>query len=148
MEMRLADNFLLSEFTNSQTATRRGIDNTPPEGVVSNLRVTAAMLQAIRNKLGKPVVISSGYRSPELNRAVRGSPNSDHMRGNAADITVPGYGTPREVALAIIRHEIPFGQLILEGTWIHISTERKAPQNRILTARFNNGEVTYTPGIA
>ena len=70
MEMRLADNFPLSEFTNSQTATRRGIDNTPPEGVVSNLRVTAAMLQAIRNKLGKPVVISSGYRSPELNMAV------------------------------------------------------------------------------
>lgn len=147
-EMRLSDNFILSEFTHSQTAIRRGIKNDPPEHVINNLRRTAELLQLVRNKLGKPVVISSGYRSPELNVAVGGSRNSDHTRGNAADFTVPGYGTPKEVALAIIRAGIPFGQLIWEGTWVHISTEEKTPVNRVLTAHFKDGKVSYTPGIA
>jgi len=147
MEIRLSDNFYLSEFTQSETAARKGIDNTPPDFAINNLRRTAELLQLIRNKIGKPITITSGYRSPELNVAIGGAKNSDHTRGNAADFVCPSFGSAKELAQMIINSKIPFGQIILEGTWVHISTEPKSDINRVLTARFENGKVTYTPGI-
>lgn len=146
-EIKLSDNFYLSEFVDSNTALRRGIDNTPPDYAVNNLRKVALLLQAIRNKVGQPIVITSGYRCDKLNQAVGGSRNSDHMRGSAADIICPRFGTPRELARKIIDSGIPFGQLIWEGDWVHISIEPKDAVNRVLTATFKDGKVTYTPGI-
>lgn len=147
MEIRLTDNFMLSEFTASETAVRRGIDNTPPDYAINNLRKTAELLQMIRNKIGKPITITSGFRSPKLNAQVGGAMNSDHTRGTAADFICPAFGTPKELAQKIISLGIPFGQIILEGNWVHISTEPKSAVNRILTAEFNNGKVSYKPGI-
>lgn len=147
MEIRLTDNFYLSEFTQSETAARKGIDNTPPDFAVNNLRRTAELLQQIRNKIGKPITITSGFRCPELNVAIGGAKNSDHTRGNAADFVSPSFGSAKDLAQFIISSKIPFGQIILEGNWVHISTEPKSEINRVLTAKFENGRVTYTPGI-
>lgn len=148
MDIRLTDNFFLSEFTASETAARRGIDNTPPDFAINNLRNTAMLLQLIRNRLGKPIIITSGYRSPELNAIIGGARNSDHTRGEAADFICPSYGSPKEVAYAILASKIPFGQLILEGSWLHISTrDPDKAINKVLTARFDSGKTVYTAGI-
>lgn len=148
MDIRLTDNFNLSEFVISETASRRGIDNTPPDFAINNLRNTAMLMQLIRNKLGKPITITSGYRCPELNALIGGAKNSDHTRGEAADFICPAFGTPKDIAYQILASKIPFGQLILEGTWVHISTrDPDKAINKVLTARFDNGKIVYTAGI-
>lgn len=120
--MNLSPNFHLSEFTTSQTAERRGIDNSPPPDVLEALKHTAQMMELVRSTLGKPILVSSGYRSPELNRAVGGSATSQHTKGQAVDFTSPGFGTPREIVEAIRKTSIPYDQLILEfDRWVHIS---------------------------
>lgn len=101
---------------------------------------TAVMLERVRSTLGVPVVVTSGYRCPALNRAVGGVTSSDHTQGHAADIVAPGYGPPYAVAkaLAPLIDVLGIGQLILEGvggkSWVHLSThvpERAA--NRVIT---------------
>ena len=99
--MRLTEHFDLAEFTLSQEAARRGIDNTPPDEVLENLYILAMALEEVRARLGCPIVISSGYRSPALNAAVGGAPNSAHVLGYAADLTCPGFGAPLSVCKAI-----------------------------------------------
>ena len=121
--MKLSRWFTMSELTLSETAARYGLDNDPPAEVVENLKLLAARLDDIREYLGHPVHISSGYRSPAVNRAVGGSlkPPSAHTRGLAADLTCPGYGTPLQVAKAIASSGIPFDQVIHEfGRWVHV----------------------------
>ena len=139
-DTRLSEHFMLSEFTLSQTAARMGIDNTPPLPVVDALRKTAALLEKVRTELGgKPLIISSGYRSPALNRAVGGAANSAHLFGCAADFTCPGYGTPRAICEAIItaNHVVVFDQLIWEfGSWVHIAW---SPQQRMMTLTIDAG---------
>jgi zinc D-Ala-D-Ala carboxypeptidase len=126
--MKLTTNFDLAEFTNSQTAARRGIDNDPPADVVANLLTLATALETIRARLGSPIVISSGYHSPKLNRAVGGSPNSAHQSGFAADLTCPGFGTPLQVCRAIAQMPgFRFDQIIHEfGGWCHLSVDPRA----------------------
>lgn len=120
--MKLSANFHLDEFVTSQTAARRGIDNTPPAPVLIRLKNTAKGLEKVRAVLGKPILISSGYRSPALNKAVGGSATSDHMNGDAADFISPGFGTPIAICRAIVAAGIKFDQLIEEnGRWVHIS---------------------------
>lgn len=126
--MRLTDHFTLAELCQSQTASRLGLDNTPPAPVVAELLRTAVGLEAIRRLVGKPIVVSSGYRSPFVNRAVGGKPNSQHLTGHAADITSPGFGAPDVLMSAIVRSDIEFDQCIMEfynhvsGTgWVHVS---------------------------
>lgn len=99
--MRLTDHFDSDEFTLSQTAARLGIDNTPSPEVMSNLLELATALEIVRERLGCPIVITSGYRSPALNEAVGGAKGSAHLMGHAADITVPGFGNPLTVCRAI-----------------------------------------------
>lgn len=148
MDVKLSDNFYLSEFTNSQTAIREGITNTPPDFAMNNLRNLALLMELVRKKLGgKPITISSGFRSPAVNALVGGSMNSDHGRGNACDFICPAFGTPKDVARAIVESKLPFGQIIWEGTWVHISLEDKLPANKVLTAVFSDGRVRYIPGI-
>ena len=146
--MKLTDHFNLNEFTTSQTATRHGIDNTPSEKVVENLRMLAALLEQVRELLGGGAIrISSGYRCLALNRHIGSNDTSAHIRGWAADFTCPSFGKPIAVAKKIAESNLKFDQLIYEGTWIHISCD---PQNRrqLLTARFEHGHTYYTTGIA
>lgn len=144
--MKLSPHFVLSEFVISSTAQKHGIDNTPNEDIIENLKVTATLLERIRLLLGVPIIINSGYRSLELNKAVGGSLKSDHMSGNAVDIVAPEYGSPAKIAktLESMVGTLKIGQLILEGTngrqWVHISTKEPSKDiNKVLT--INNSGV-------
>lgn len=138
--MQLTPHFTLAELTASQKAKALAIDNIPDDTAIANLRKTAAMLEHVRELLGVPVTVTSGYRSPRLNRAVGGVTSSDHTKGMAADIVAPKFGTPEQIArkLADQLNTLNVGQLILEGVkgkqWVHVSTEMPTrPVNRVLT---------------
>ncbi|WP_233866553.1 D-Ala-D-Ala carboxypeptidase family metallohydrolase [Paraburkholderia adhaesiva] len=150
--MKLSPHFTLEELTQSETATRHGISNQPGPGEMDNLVRLADELEQVRSLLGDlPVLISSGYRSPGVNRLVGGAANSDHMSGRAADFICPGFGTPLQVCRAISQSPIRFEQLIMEGTWTHFSVPAldAGARRQVLTAHFSsNGRVTYTPGLA
>lgn len=148
--VQLSPHFWLSEFIESSTATRLGINNSPDPLAQSNLFKVAALMEEVRKLLGgKPIIVSSGYRSEALNRAVKGSRVSDHLRGEACDFTCPGYGTPLQIAAAIAKSNIKFGQLIEEfGGWVHISLPNRGVDNQqVLTARFEDGKATYSRGL-
>lgn len=145
--MNLSKNFKLDEFVFSQTATRLGINNMPGPAAIINLSRVAATLEQIRQLVGKPISISSGYRGAALNRAVGGSVSSAHMQGLAADISMQGY-TPVKLARMIRDSEIGFDQLIYEGAWVHIGLSSGAPRRDVLTAVFNGGRAKYVQGIA
>ena len=130
---RLSRHLSLARLIHSDTAKARGIDNRPPPELVDNLRRLARGLDRVRSLLGHPLEISSGYRSPELNAAVGGTPGSQHTQGLAADFVCPPFGTPMEVARAIVASDIVFDQCILEfGRWVHLSFS-EAPRRRALT---------------
>jgi len=118
--MNLSPHFTLEEMIATQ---HRDIDNDPPLEIVANLKRTALLLESVRLRLGAPIIVSSGYRSPALNKAVGGQPNSQHLTGQAVDFICPGFGTPTTVASALQDcREVPYDQLILEfGRWVHIS---------------------------
>lgn len=151
-DVRLQQSFWRSEFLRSDTATRLGIDNTPPAGALVNIElVLAPGLQRVRNLLGVPVHITSGYRCRELNRAIHASDKSQHLEGLAADIIAPDFGTALTVARELLQHsaDIRFDQLIHEGSWVHVSFSPRSPRAEALTAHFwSNGTVTYDRGIA
>ena len=146
--MTLSEHFSLDELTTSETATRKGIDNTAPPVVTEKLRMLAATLEQVRSLLGNNSIrISSGYRCLTLNRAIGSGDLSAHVLGYAVDFTCPKFGTPKEVANKIAESPIKFDQLIYEGTWVHLSVD---PRNRreVLTAHFGKGKTSYTKGIA
>ena len=119
---RLTPHFTLEEFTFSQTATRKGIDNTPHEGILDNLCILANGMEDVRNLLNAPIYVSSGYRCPELNDLLGSKRTSQHTQGLACDFTSNAYGSPQIIFADIITSDIPFDQLILEfDRWIHIS---------------------------
>ncbi len=121
--MQLTPHFLLREFTRSDTAKRLGIINSPNAAQTENLKQLAFKLEEVRKLLGHPVIITSGFRSPALNRAVGGSTTSDHSHGLAADFHCPGFGSVEEVCRAIADSNIDFDQLIFEqgsrSDWVH-----------------------------
>ena len=119
--MKLSPNFSLEELTFSQVASRRGIDNTPSAKVKDNLERLAFFLEQVRKVFNKPFLISSGYRSREVNESVGGSKTSQHCEGCAADFNVKGI-SPDAVVRAIVNADIPYDQVILEfDSWVHIS---------------------------
>ncbi len=134
MDTQLSPHFTLSEMTHSQTAARRDIDNMPTDAALANMRdILCPGLEQVRALLGKPILISSGYRSQRLNAAVGGSAKSQHMEGLAADFTCPGYGSPLAVVHAIQQSGIAFDQLLYEfDAWVHISFARR-PRAQVLT---------------
>jgi uncharacterized protein YcbK (DUF882 family) len=134
----LTPNFTLEEFTDSQTAARKGIHNVPvaQSQERKNLQRTAETMEKVRAILGdKPILISSGYRSPPVNAAVGGSKNSAHMSGLAVDFSCPGFGTPRAICKKLQPHmkELGVDQLIYEyDTWVHLGLG-DAPRHMALT---------------
>lgn len=143
--------FSLEEMIESETAARLGIDNTPDADIIRNLGYLCTDLEALRSTFGdNPLVVSSGYRCPELNEALHGSPHSAHLDGRAVDFTIRKYGSAQEVAWRIAQGHMPFDQLIFEGTWVHYAIPEigKEPRREVLTAHFVRGQKPfYTRGI-
>lgn len=151
--MNLSPNFTLEEFTKSQIGDRMGIHNTPIEAHVVNMkRLCEQVLEVIRESLG-PVYINSGYRSWSLNKAVGGAITSQHCKGEAADIEVPGISNS-DLAKWIEKN-CEYDQLILEyykkgqpnSGWVHVSLRADSNRKQELTASVSNGKMVYTPGI-
>ena len=117
----LSKYFTLEEMVISQEAIRRGIDNSPTTGIIAALTYTALEMDKVREFLNNPIIVSSGYRSPQLNAVLGGSPTSSHMSGEAVDFICPGFGNVRETFNAIIKSPLQFDQCIVEfGRWIHM----------------------------
>ena len=119
--MKLTENFTLEEMIASDTADRKGLDNTPNATELANLMRTAALLEQVRKVINKPIKVNSGFRSKAVNDAVGSKDTSQHRIGCAADIKVTGM-SPREVVQACIDAKLPFDQIIEEfNSWTHIS---------------------------
>lgn len=144
--MRLSSNFTVDELLASQTATRHNIEEqfAPSAAVVENLRkLTNNILQPLRDKLGLPVIITSGYRCKRLNRKIGGAINSQHTEGKAADIRVPNMTTQ---TLYELIHDLglPYDQLIQEfDSWVHVSYDDKRHRRQRLRAIKKNGKTQY-----
>lgn len=152
--MNLSANFTLAELSASDTATKKGLDNTPTPEVTKNLTVLAEnVLQKVRDHYGKSVKINSGYRAPEVNASVGGSKTSDHCKGMAADIEIAGVSNP-DLADWIVKN-LKFTQVILEfytqgvpdSGWVHVSYDPANLKCQALTAVKENGKTVYKPGL-
>ena len=140
--------------TKSETALRHDLDNTPSQDVISNLQALAVnVLQPIRDHYGKGVKVNSGFRHPEVNARVGGSRTSDHCRGMAADIEIPGVSNA-ELA-EWIKANLPFTQVILEfytqgipdSGWVHVSYDPANLKKQALTAVKQDGKTVYLSGL-
>ena len=138
VKLQLTPHFSLAELT----VTNTKLDNTPSKEVVEVLRTTAFYMEKVRDLLGEAIKVNSGYRSPDVNRAVGGSANSSHLYGYAVDFVTNNL-TPLEVATAIAKSSLKFDQLIYEKTWVHISFDPRMRGN-ILTLK---GKGKYVKGI-
>ena len=145
--MTLTEHFTWLEVVRSQTATRLGIDNSLPQALRHNVLTAAEGMERVRGILGWPITVDSWYRCFALNLKLNGSASSDHLQGWAVDFICPRFGTPHSICLELLKHDLPFNQLIHEGTWVHISFA-PALRRQVLTAHFNGGKVTYTQGVA
>jgi hypothetical protein len=152
--MNLSANFTLKELTKSDTATRLGLDNTPDEATIENIKLLCQeVLQPIRDHFGKSVTVNSCFRSPESNAAVGGSKTSDHCLGRAADIEIDGIPNP-ELAQWIMDN-LDYTQLILEfytqgqpnSGWVHVSYDPNNIKMQELTAVKVAGKTTYLNGL-
>jgi zinc D-Ala-D-Ala carboxypeptidase len=152
--MNLTANFSLHELSKSETALRMGFDNTPDEEATENLRLLCEMvLQPVRDHYGKGVKVNSAYRSPESNAAVGGSKTSDHCKGMAADIEIPGVANA-DLA-QFIMDNLDYTQLILEfytpgipdSGWVHVSYDPNNLKKQELTATKVAGKTQYLPGL-
>lgn len=147
MLVYLSKHFQLSEFTHSDTAEKRNIDNTPtPDEVGNLLRLCDHILEPLRAKLDKPIHITSGYRCPKLNKAVGGVANSAHVQGLAADIQVKGMSV-EELFNTIASSELPYDQVIQEfGRWVHVAIADygQIPRRQALRATKKSGKTVYT----
>ena len=132
--MQLSEHFWLAEFTLSSKALSMGIENTPTEDHLGNLRNLAARMEEVRALFNRPIEITSGYRNPQVNAAVGGVPTSAHARGHAADFHVDGM-TDLEAAKRIRDSGLMFDQLIYEeNRCVHISFDPGAggPRRQVL----------------
>lgn len=134
-KMKLSKNFYQSEFTASRVANENGIKNIPGEKEVENLeKLCEYVLQPIRDYLGIPISVSSGYRNEVLNALVGGVESSQHVKGEAADIYSTKM-TARNLFNEIIDMNIEFDQIILYPTFVHISFKEGHNRNQILYAK-------------
>jgi len=149
--MQLTNNFSLHEMTKSETALRMQMDNTPNEVEIDNLRVLCEkVLQPVRDHYGK---VNSGFRAADVNAAVGGSRTSDHCKGQAADIEIPGV--PNAELAQWIANNLEYTQVILEfytqgipdSGWVHVSYDPANLKKQQLTAVKQNGKTVYLPGL-
>jgi len=152
--MQLSPHFTLEELTKSQTGERRGIDNVPGAAALDSLKVLCErVLEPVREHFG-PVHINSGYRGPELNKAVGGAGTSQHCLGQAADIEVPGVANG-DLAKWVAAN-LDFDQVILEcyrkgqpnSGWVHVSYKDFGNRKITLTATVVSGRMIYNPGFS
>ena len=145
--MKLSGHFSLAELTKSQTATRKGIDNQPTLDHIENLtELCTHVLEPTRRNFGKPMVISSGYRSEELCEAIGSSKNSQHAKGEAADFEM--FGVDNKELAKYIKNNLVFDQLILEfynpddpsSGWVHCSYSKG--ENRKQSLLYNGKDYT------
>lgn len=128
---KITENFTLEEFTRSETAERMGINNVPGNREkLAIVNLCAKLLQPLRDIYGKPIRINSGYRCPELNKAVGGVPNSMHQNGEASDLSIDGKA--RELLELIEEHHLPFDQAILyrKQNFLHVSLKVEGEQRK------------------
>ena len=151
--VRLSKNFTLQEFTKSQIAERKGIDNIPGEIHLERAKeLFENIVQKVRDNFGV-TIINSGYRSGDLNYAIGGSNTSQHCKGEAVDIECPG--TPNYDVAKWIEDNLDFDQLILEfytpgipdSGWVHVSYNTEDNRKQSLTATKENGKTIYKPGL-
>ena len=153
---RLSKNFRLSELTKSQTASRLGIDNLPSDDHLRKMKILVDnFLQPLRDEIGKPIVVTSGYRSERLNDEINGSNKSQHSKGEAVDIECFGMNN-KELAI-YIRDNMDFDQLILEfynpeegpnSGWVHVSCKEHNNRKEVLSAIKRKGKsLEYHYGI-
>jgi hypothetical protein len=143
--MNLTPHFTLAELTVSQEAARSGLRNDPNDVQVDALReLCAQVLEPLRARLKRPIVVSSGYRSKSLNTRIGGAAGSQHCRGEAADIIVPGMDTAAVVDL-IRAMRLPFDQVIDEfARWVHVSHSRtNGNRGEVLMAWRRGGQTLY-----
>ncbi len=151
--MKLTENFSLNELTKSQTAERKGIDNTPSAEHQENLKSLCEMiLQPIRDHFGQVVSVSSGYRSPELCVAIGSSTQSQHAKGQASDFEI--FGVSNKELADYIDQNLDYDQLILEywkgedepnSGWVHCSFNAQGNRKQYLRAYKENGSTKYEP---
>jgi zinc D-Ala-D-Ala carboxypeptidase len=140
--------FPLSKLIHSDTAVKLKLDNTPNAAHTANLHQLALALQAVERLLGHPLAISSGYRSPAVNAAVGGVPNSAHAAGLAADFTCAAFGSPVQVARAIAASDLPFDQLIHEyRKWVHLAIAPLGKPARRERLTILSAKVGYVDGL-
>jgi zinc D-Ala-D-Ala carboxypeptidase len=153
--MKISEHFTLRELTRSDTAARLGIDNTPDAAAIAALRALCEnVLEPLRGSIGRPIAITSGYRSPALNKVIGGSPRSQHCNGEAVDLEVPGEDN-LTIAHWLAEWALPFDQLILEmytlgdpaSGWVHVSHRAGENRGQVLTATKDGGRVVYMPGL-
>jgi hypothetical protein len=151
--MQLSENLSLAEVIRSETAKRKGVSNMPtPEHIENFKKLAENIFQPIRKHFGKPIHISSGYRSDALNKAIGGSKTSQHCKGEAIDIDMDGTSITNAQIFNYIKDNLNFDQLIWEfGTasnpdWVHVSYESTGKQRKqILKALKVNGKTSYAP---
>ena len=151
--MKLTENFSLNELTKSQTAERKGINNTPSAEHQENLkRLCESILQRIRDHFGQVVSVSSGYRSQELCVAIGSSTQSQHASGCAADFEI--FGVSNKELADYINENLDYDQLILEywkgedepnSGWVHCSFNTQGNRKQYLRAYKENGSTKYEP---
>ena len=148
--MKLSDNFSLLELTKSQTAERKGIDNTPGPDHQNNLKsLCESVLQPVRDHFERVVSVSSGYRSPELCAAIGSKTTSQHAKGEAADFEI--YGISNKELADWINENLYYDQLILEywkesdpnSGWVHCSFSLNGNRKQYLKAYKENGSTKY-----
>ena len=153
--MKLSEHLDLSEVTRSDMAKRKGMSNMPtPEHLDNFKKLAENIFEPIRKHFGVPIMISSGYRSKELNTAIGGSLSSQHCSGEAIDIDMDGSssGVTNKMVFEFIKANLNFDQLIWEfGTkeapdWVHVSFETTGKQRKqVLRAIKSGGKTAYQP---
>lgn len=148
--MNLSPHFSLEEFLRSETAARIGRTLQPEQHIIDNLQILCEeVLEPLREKLGRPITILSGWRPQWLNQMVGGAPTSEHVDGRAADLLVAGM-TPLAVCRAIESTAVPFNQVIHEfGQWAHVSVAAigSQPARKSLTAISERGRTVYIAAL-
>ena len=144
--MKLSKNFDLKEFTESATAVKEGIQNVPDTEQIANLqRLVENVLQPARDAIYTPIVVTSGFRSAALNKAIGGASSSQHLKGEAADIIC----VDNVKLFNYIRSQLEFDQLIWEHgsesypDWVHVSLKAQGNRKEVLRAVKEKGGIRY-----